>query len=154
IEWLQGDAETLDLGGRTFDYVVLSDVVGALFDVWAAFRALRTVCTPRTRIVVTYYNFLWEPLLDLAEKLGQKMPIEQQNWLGMGDLANLLELNHFEIIRRGTAQLMPAEVPFVSHNVNRYLSSVPGLRHLTLTHFFVCKLAGGGGPIPLRDYSC
>jgi SAM-dependent methyltransferase len=154
IEWVQGDAETLDLQGRTFDYVVLSDVVGALFDVWAALRALRTVCTPRTRVVVTYYNFLWEPLLEFAEKLGQKMPIEQQNWLGMGDLANLLELNHFEIIRRGTAQLLPAEIPLASRAVNRYLSSVPGLRHLSLTQFFVCKLAGGGGPIPTRDYSC
>ena len=61
LELLVGDAETLELPeleGRTFDYVVLSDVVGALFDVWAAFRALRRMCTARTRIVVTYYNFL------------------------------------------------------------------------------------------------
>jgi len=57
LDLLVGDAETLDLpelAGQTFDYVVLSDVVGALFDVWAAFRALRRVCTSRTRVVVTY----------------------------------------------------------------------------------------------------
>jgi SAM-dependent methyltransferase len=157
LELLVGDAETLDLpelSGRTFDYVVLSDVVGALFDVWAAFRSLRRVCTARTRLVCTYYNFLWEPLLRLGERIGQKMPISQQNWLGMADLANLLELNHFEIIRRGTAQLMPADLPGLSRPINRYLASAPGLRHLALTQFFVCKLAGGGGPIPTRDYSC
>jgi SAM-dependent methyltransferase len=157
LELLVGDAETLEvpeLAGRTFDYVVLSDVVGALFDVWAAFRALRRVCTARTRVVVTYYNLLWEPLLRLGERVGQKMPISQQNWLGMGDLANLLELNHFEVIRRGTAQLLPVELPLVARPLNRYLASAPGLRHLALTQFFVCKLAGGGGPIPTREYSC
>src|SRR2546430_3703797 len=106
LEFIAADAETLqstELEGRTFDYVVLSDVVGALTDVWAAFRALRRVCNARTRVIVTYYNFLWEPILQLGEKLGRKMPISEQNWLGMHDLENLLELNHLAIIRHGAA---------------------------------------------------
>lgn len=157
IDFVVADAETLEapeLEGRTFDYVVLSDVVGSLYDVWSALRALRRVCNPRTRVVVTYYNFVWEPLLELGERLGLKMPIEQQNWLGMGDLANLLELNHFEVIRSGTAQLVPIDVPLLAPLANRYLAQLPGLRHLALTQYFVCKLAGGGGPLPTRDYSC
>ncbi|HEY7954771.1 MAG TPA: glycosyltransferase [Polyangia bacterium] len=151
------DAERLEspaLAGRTFDYVVISDVVGVLDDIWSAFRALRRVCHPRTRVIVTYYNFVWEPLLKLGERLGRKMPIPQQNWLGMQDLANLLELNHFEIIRRGTTQLCPVELPLLAPFANRYLAQLPGLHHAALTQFFVCKLASGGGPIPSRDYSC
>jgi hypothetical protein len=105
-------------------------------------------------VVVTYYNFLWEPVLRMAERLGLKMPIEQQNWLGRQDLENLLTLNHFEIVRSGTAQLLPVGVPLLASAVNRYLASAPGFRHLALTQYFVCRLAGGGGPIPLRDYSC
>jgi ubiquinone/menaquinone biosynthesis C-methylase UbiE len=157
LEWLVGDAETLDvpgLAGRTFDYVVMSDVVGQLSDVWSAFRALRRVCNARTRLVVTYYNFVWEPLLHLGERIGRKMPVAQQNWLGMQDLRNLLELNHFEIIRDGTAQLVPVDVPLVAPLANRYLAQLPGLRHLALTQFFVCRVAGGGGPIAEREYSC
>jgi SAM-dependent methyltransferase len=157
LEFVVGDAETLDLpelAGRTFDYVVMSDVVGRLHDVWSAFRALRRVCHPRTRIVITYYNFVWEPLLKLGERIGWKMPIPQQNWLGMSDLSSLLELNHFEIIRSGSAQLVPVSVPGVAPLANRYLAQTPGLRHLALTQYFVCRLAGGGGPIPTRDYSC
>jgi len=151
------DAESLDspaLAGRTFDYIVLCDVVGALTDVWSAFRALRKVCNPRTRVVVTYYNFVWEPVLKTAEKLGLKMPVAQQNWLGMEDLENLLELNHFEIIRSGTAQLFPARAPLLAPVANRYLAWLPGLRALALTQYFVCKPAAGGGPVPTRDYSC
>jgi len=157
LQFIVADAESLDaseLRNRRFDYVVLSDVVGLLPDVWAAFRALRGVCGPRTRVVLTYYNFLWEPLLTVGERLGLKMPIEQQNWLGMQDLANLLELNHFEIVRRSTAQLLPVDVPFLAPLANRYLSGMPGLRHLALTQLFVAKLAGSGGPIPTREYSC
>ena len=157
LDFQEGDAETLEipaLEGRTFDYIVLSDVVGQLGDVWSALRALRRLCTARTRLLVTYYNFVWEPLLKLAERLGLKMPIPQQNWLGMQDLQNLLYLNHFDVIRSGTAQLVPVDVPVVASLANRYLASAPGLRHVALTQFFVCRLANGGGPLPGRDYSC
>lgn len=157
LQFIVGDAERLnapELRDRRFDYVVLADVVGLLSDVWAAFRALRGICAARTRVIVTYYNYLWEPILKLGELLGWKMPIKQQNWLGMQDLANLLELNHFDIIRRSTAQLVPIDVPIFAPLANRYLSGMPGLRHLALTQLFVAKLAGSGGPIPSRDYSC
>jgi SAM-dependent methyltransferase len=156
LDFVVADAETLDapeLANRTFDYVIISDVTGLLSDVWSAFRALRRVCHPRTRVVVTYYNFLWEPLLRMGERIGQKMPIAQQNWLGMQDLENLLELNHFEIIRSGSAQLVPADIPVVAPLANKYLAQAMGFRHLALTQYFVCKLASGGGPIPTRDYS-
>jgi hypothetical protein len=109
---------------------------------------------PGGRLFVTYYNFVWEPLLRLGEKVGRKMPIAPQNWLGMHDLQNLLELNHYEVVRSGMSQILPAAVPLVAPFLNRYLATLPGVRHFALTQFFVCKLAGGGGPIPTREYSC
>src|SRR5262245_41665464 len=42
LEFRVGDAEDLDLDEQ-FDYVLMSDVVGQLGDVWAAFRSLRRV---------------------------------------------------------------------------------------------------------------
>ncbi|GAC1596219.1 MAG: bifunctional class I SAM-dependent methyltransferase/glycosyltransferase family 2 protein [Myxococcales bacterium] len=157
LRFAVADAETLDapeLSGRTFDYVVLSDTVGALEDVWAAFRALRGVCHAGTRVVITYYNFLWEGVLGAGQKAGLKMPIPLQNWLGMEDLVNLLELNHFEVIRKGMAQLLPFDVPLLSRFCNRFLAPLPGLRHLALTQFVVCRLGAGGGPVHAREHSC
>ena len=174
LTFLVDDAEKLEspeLVGQTFDYIVMSDVVGQLFDVWAAFRALRRVANSRTRIFVTYYNFAWEPLLRVGERAGLKMPVSQQNWLGMADLENLLGLAHLEVIRAGTANLIPTRIPFISRFANRYLARAPLLRHLALTQFFVARLAsgradsprlftvGGAGasgvsPIPERSYSC
>jgi SAM-dependent methyltransferase len=157
LEFVVGDAEALDapaLRGRTFDCVILSDVVGYLVDVWSALRALRRVCRSDTRVIVTDYNFIWEPVLNLVEWLGWKAPAGPQNWLGTEDLANLIELNHFEIVRSGTAQLLPVHVPLVAPFVNRYLASAPGLRRLALTQFFVCRLARGGAPVESRDLTC
>jgi SAM-dependent methyltransferase len=156
LDFAVADVETLEapeLSGRTFDYVVMADVVGCVWDVWNAFRAVRRLCHARTRIIITYYNFAWEPLLKLGERLGRKMPIPAENWLGREDISNLLELNHFEIIRSGTAQLLPADVPVVGAIANKYLAQGPGLRHLALTQYFVCRLAAAG-PIPTRDYTC
>ena len=44
------------------------------------------------RIVVTYYNYLWEPLLKTAEAMGIRAHWPAQNWLNVGDLENLLNL--------------------------------------------------------------
>lgn len=153
LQFVVGDAETLDvpeLDGRSFDYVVLSDVVGQLGDVWAAFRAVRRLCHEHTRLLVSYYNFAWEPVLRAGARLGLKMPVEQQNWLGMHDLRNLLELNGFEIVRAGTANLLPVAVPLLSRFANRYLAQAPLLRHLALTQFFVARPVSAAP----RDYSC
>jgi ubiquinone/menaquinone biosynthesis C-methylase UbiE len=58
LEFVAGDVERFDFQEQ-FDYILLSDVVGHLDDVWAAFRNLRRGCHPASRIIVTYYNYLW-----------------------------------------------------------------------------------------------
>ena len=64
-EFIVGDAEDLRLAEK-FDHVILSNLVGHLTDVYQAFVELRKVCTPRTRVYVTHYSKLWEPLLKAA----------------------------------------------------------------------------------------
>jgi len=49
---------------------------------------------------------------------------------------------------------MHFRIPALAPIANRYFAQLPGLRHLALTQYFVCKLAAGGGPLPTRDYSC
>ena len=68
LEFRVGDVENLTII-ETFDVIILSDVVGHLLDVEAALKQLRQCCSPKTRIVISYYNFLWEPIVRSAEKL-------------------------------------------------------------------------------------
>jgi len=137
------DAEDLKLD-ETFDYVVLSDLLGDLQDVGTAFEKLHAVVRPDTRIVITYYNHLWEPALKLAEKLGAKTRQNLQNWFHLNDIENLLNLHDFERVRKGYHLLLPKPIPGVSRLVNRYGPLVPGLSRLSLIQWMIAR------PSPVR----
>ena len=93
------DIEELRLS-ETFDYIIMSDLTMSLWDVQRAFEHLPQVCHERTRIVISNYNFLWEPILKLAERLGLKLQQPNQNWLSVQDIDNLLRLTGFERVKR------------------------------------------------------
>src|SRR3990172_10651850 len=80
LEFIVDDAENLKINEQ-FDYVICSDLIGELTDVWKAFREIRKVCNKDTRLIITYYNYLWEPILQMAESLGLKIQQDYQNWL-------------------------------------------------------------------------
>jgi SAM-dependent methyltransferase/glycosyltransferase involved in cell wall biosynthesis len=138
LEFRVGDAELLRVD-ETFDYVVLSNVLGEVTDVWKVLREIRRVCHPGTRLVVAYHNALWEPLLRLGERLGIKAPQPHQNWLSMADVSNLLALNGFEMITKGERLLLPRAVPLLSGFLNRLVARLPGFRHLCLTTHLVAR---------------
>jgi SAM-dependent methyltransferase len=138
LTWLEQDAEALELG-RQFDYVILSDLLGHLEDIWLAFRRLQAVCRSDTRVVITYYNYIWEPVLQLAERVGQRIPLKLQNWLPVDDIANLLALAGFETVKRGHRFLVPKRVPWLSDWVNRTIARLPGVRRLCLIQYLVAR---------------
>jgi SAM-dependent methyltransferase len=151
LTFLEGDAEDLPLS-ETFDYVILSDLVGYLEDVQQAFEELQKVCHPRTRIIITYYNYLWEPILRAGERLGRKRPQPDQNWLSLEDFQNLLSLAGFQTIQKGFKILMPVRIPFLSAFFNRVLVNLPLFRKLALVACIVARPAPT--PVPQESISC
>jgi SAM-dependent methyltransferase len=142
LTFLVGDAEDLPLSGA-FDYVVLSDLIGYLEDVQRSFEQLHRVCHQRTRVLVTYYNYLWEPVLWLGQRLGMKRPQPNQNWLALGDLQNLLSLAGFETIVMAYKVLLPIGVPLLSSVCNRVLANLPVVQKLGLVEVVVAR------PVPV-----
>jgi SAM-dependent methyltransferase len=133
------DVEHDALPEGPFDTILLSDTVGMLDDIQSALERLHKLLHPEGRIVITYYNFLWEPVLKLAERLGLKTHWPDQNWLSMDDIENLLYLGGYEVFRRGTDILMPAHVPVVSTVLNRIGAQLPIARDLALVDYFVAR---------------
>jgi SAM-dependent methyltransferase len=138
LEFRVDDVETLDIA-ETFDAIILADVAGHLLDVEVALRRLHQACTAHTRIIVSYYNYLWEPVLRLGEMLGWKMPQPEQSWLSREDIANLLHLADFEVVKTERRLLLPKEVPLLSSLCNKVLAHLPGLRKLCLCHYVVAR---------------
>jgi len=135
------DVEADALPEGPFDVVLLSDAVGHLDDVQRALENVRPLLAPDGRIVLTYHNFLWEPLLDLGERLGVKTRWPRQNWLSSADVQNLMHLSGYEAIRHGTDVLVPASVPHLSEFANRVVSRLPGARRLALVRYLVGRAA-------------
>jgi SAM-dependent methyltransferase len=133
------DAASLSCIQGRFDFIVLSDLVGYLDDCEAAFSALRRFCHPRTRVIVAYYSRLWEPVLALGERIGQKMPSLAQNWLSTTDTTNLLTLAGFEVIRREWRQLLPKRLFGIGGLVNRFIAPWPGIRRLSLRNYVIAR---------------
>lgn len=134
----------------SFDYIIASDLINDLPDVQKFFENLHTVSTSRTRLVLNFFNSLWQPVLAVAEKLGLKSPVPPQNWLSLDDVKNLLYLAGWEVIKTETKILFPVRLPLIEPLFNKYLA--PLLKNLCLAIFVVAR------PRPdffrRREYSC
>ena len=139
LEFRKADIEEIDGWGETFDILIMSDVIGHLMDIEETFRRIHIFCQPDTRIVVSYYNFLWEPILKIGELLGLKMPQHYQNWLSSDDICNLLSLAHFQIVKTDFRLLIPKKIPFFSDVINRYFASLPIVRKFCLCQYIVAR---------------
>ena len=124
---------------QTFDYIICANAASYFSNIQTALSRLHPFCTPKTRLIISFHNYLWEPVLKLGEQLGQRRPQPPQNWLSMDDVANLLTITGFTPLKRGRRFLLPRYVPVLSPLVNRYLAPLPIIKHLGLTNFVVAR---------------
>ncbi|MFT7638102.1 MAG: hypothetical protein ACI9Y8_001893 [Candidatus Omnitrophota bacterium] len=138
LEFRQGFAETTSVAEK-FDYIVLSNLVGYLHDAQQSFEQLHAASQPHTRIVIHYYNYLWEPFLKLGEWLGLKLKQGEQNWLTLDDLKNLLDIAGFETIKKYKKILFPFYIPIISNFINRWIANLPIINSLCLSEFIIAR---------------
>ncbi|MGB3789897.1 MAG: class I SAM-dependent methyltransferase, partial [Phormidesmis sp.] len=124
---------------QTFDYIICANSASYFSDVQTVFNRLKPFCTAQTRLIITFHNYLWEPILKLGEAIGQRCPQPQQNWLSMDDVANLLAITGYIPLKRGRRFLIPRQVPGLSYLLNRYVAPLPIVKHLCLTNFMVAR---------------
>ncbi|MBR9701525.1 glycosyltransferase [Candidatus Pacearchaeota archaeon] len=150
IKFIKGSAEDFKMNKKV-DFIFMIDTVNLLEDVQKSFENLRKNCKPETRVIITFHNALWEPILKLAEKVGLKMKMPLQNWLGADDVENLLELADFQVVKKGQRILIPEYIPLISTFFNKFISQLPLIRKLCLINYVVAR------PRELRqkkEYTC
>jgi SAM-dependent methyltransferase len=118
------DAEHIDVH-ETFDWIILSNLIGYVDDIWQVLQELQKVSGPQTRILITNYNYFWQPVFTLAEHLHQKMPDRIQNWLPQGFIDHFLGLTGFETVESGKYLHIPINLGFIGENLNRMFSVLP-----------------------------
>ncbi len=151
LEFYVGNAEDkADLAkiAGIFDVILLSDTIGFLDDCEETLRQLLRFAGPRTRIIVSYYSRLWEPVLGAAERLGLKMPQGQHTWLSTTDTMNLLALAGWEPVKREWRQLLPRRLLGLGPLINRTIAPLPGIRRLCLRNYVVARPSAGAPSAP------
>jgi len=142
---LAADAETITPAAigeqEPFDVILLPNTLNTLQDVQGVLERLEPFCHPRTRLVVSFHNWLWQPLLKAAERLGQRQPQPPESWLTPNDVYNLLDLAGWEVLKRGQRCLLPRRLPLLTGVANRWLSQLPLIEQLGLTHWMVARPA-------------
>lgn len=132
------EAEDIKLDQK-FDVIILSNLVGVLDDIEHVFNQLKLICHEQTRIIVTYYSRLWEPIIRLAEFFRLKKHTPVQNWLSNGDIVNLLYLSDFDAYKNNRSMFLPYRIPIISTLFNRIFSRLPLLQHLGLNQFVFAR---------------
>lgn len=143
LDFIVGDVEDerlIDrLAERPFDVIVMADTIGVLEDVQRTFAAIQRLCSADTRIIIAYHAALWEPLLRLAEGLGQKMPTLSQNWLSTDDIAALMDLAGFQEVKREWRILLPRRWLGLGPLINRFVATLPFIRRLCVRNYMVFR---------------
>lgn len=134
-----GDADHPDkLPQETFDYIILSDLVGYLDDIQSCLEGLHRLCNAHTRIIISFYNFLWEPALNAAEFLKLKTPTPQHSWLTPDDMRNLLLLADYQVVKTEKRLLFPVYIPLVTWLLN-HIGTLPVINRACLCHYVVAR---------------
>ncbi len=137
-EFILQAGETLDLPGRTFDVIILSETLALAADVQRLLERLATVACPETRLIINSHNNLWRPTFAVGEWLGLRTPVPSANWLSSRDVANFLDLSDWETIKRQPRVLWPLATPVLAPLINRWIA--PFFPFANLAIFTIARL--------------
>ena len=142
LQFKVGDVEDSDFIASLpgpFDIILIVDTIGALEDCQGTIESLHRQCTRESRLIVTYYSHLWEPLVSFAELIGWRSKQPLQNTLSPADVRSLAELADFEFIKSELRLLSPLRLLGLGRLINRFISTLPIIRALSLRHYSVCR---------------
>ncbi len=135
--FISADPETVELNGA-FDYIVFYSL-GDIIDLERAFINAGRFATEDTRLIVINYNYLWQPLVVFAEKIGWKVPQPTQNWLNIPVIENILYISGYEVIKKYHQILLPIGIPVISWLFNDVIAKAPFIKNLCFLQVVAAK---------------
>lgn len=123
-----------------FDYIFLSDTVGFLDDIMDTLQGVNGLCQPNTRLVISHYSHLWEPILRVAEGLGLRKKVNgEYSWLSQRDIEMFLRLSGYETVNKEYRQLLPKHLLGLGTLLNKFIAPLPIIRAFCLRTFTVAR---------------
>src|SRR4030042_249628 len=129
----------------TFDFIMVPDVSEHLRDVAGAFASRRNACGEGTKLMVTCVNPLWALVMNLAERMGWKMPEGDHRWFSKNKIVAVPASEGFLLGDHYGRILLPKKVPPLSSLLNVISRRFRFLSPICLIHvyLFVPNLSQG-----------
>lgn len=124
LAFFQSSAADFRTDGK-FDYVILADVIEHLDDVRGSMRNISSLALNNTKIIISMANPLWEPILDLGEKFGLKMPEGPHERISIKELAGICQDAGLSLERILYHLPFPKYVPIFSNVFNGIIEKIP-----------------------------
>lgn len=131
-------AEELALTEK-FDVIILSNLIGYLDDIQKVISQLKIVSHANTKIIISYYSFIWEPVLKFGELIGYKTKTPNQNWLSLAEINNMLYLSGFHVYRNSRRMIFPIYIPLISELMNGFLAKFSLFKWMSINNFTFAK---------------
>lgn len=138
LSFIQAEAHDLELEVR-FDVVILSDLINDLWDVQTVLEQVRRLCKPDARLILNFHSRVYQPALNLAGTLGLARRLLPQNWLTPEDVANLLSLSGYDLIRQQREILFTFPLPILRELLNKGLVKVWPFHPLAWANLMIAR---------------
>lgn len=122
-----------------FDYIVLNGVLGKTGDMFKVLKNVQMACRPATKVLIYQYNYLWQWILALAEKMSFKKKEGVQNWLSVSDATTYLEGANFQVTRIFRRTIFPSNFLGLGRILNFITVVLPFFDPLELDQFIVAR---------------
>jgi SAM-dependent methyltransferase len=140
LEFIEADGTFFDTPER-FDRILINNILEYVEDIQSLLCNCRRLLKPRGRVLISSLNPMWTPLLRVGERRRLCTPDTRRNFVTGQDIANLLGLNGFEVVRLTRRMLIPKRIPLVTSLVNLVAANTPVVRRLCLTEFVIARPA-------------
>ena len=137
LEFVQQEPEELELQEK-FDYIIFNHIFDTV-DILKAFERIREHCSADTVFVVVNYNQWWQPILELASKVGLRSKFVEPNWVSENDIRGFLKLAGFRPVHKYRFMLIPKWIPLLSWFANEVIGRLPGIRRLCMMQVMVAR---------------
>lgn len=138
LEFICSDIEDFQVHEK-FDYIIISGTLGFVEDIQKLLKRIQEFANPGTRIIIDYYNHLWESAIILGTKLGVKMPETIHNWLTLDDIENFLHIGGYEVIKNERFILLPFKIPLITAAINKFIAKLPLIKLFCLSSLVVAR---------------
>ncbi|MCU0610869.1 MAG: glycosyltransferase [Candidatus Eisenbacteria bacterium] len=122
-----------------FRYVIACHLLEQEDDCLETVRALGGWLVPRGRVIFTFLNPLWTPVVRLCEILGLRPRDRRYNYLTARDVTNLCILAGYDVVEEGYKVFCPLPIPLLTPVLDMILARIPVIRNGGLIGFVVAR---------------